>query len=166
MPDEPRKAPPEPGLGWFALGMALGAGGVPMFLPWVSRDASGPPGIPDGAASYGAYVLILLLAGGVAFACFAMGRAVRRQRRRPRQRFIPPVTYAVIGALIPTVFLLVTRFTDWGERIVGLHWALTIGGPFLLGLYTAPNPSATRQENSGSNADVDAPRPGAGKPGE
>ncbi len=166
MPEECPKAPPEPGLGWFALGAALGAAGVPLSLPWFSRDGTGPPGIPDGAASYGAYALILLVAGGVAFVCFALGRAVRRQRRRPRQRYIPLFAYAVSGALIPAVFLLVTRFTDWGERIVGLHWVLTIGAPFCLGLYTAPHPPATRRETPESGSDGDGPRAEAGNPGE
>jgi len=92
----------------------------------------------------------------VAWACFALGRAARRQRRRPRQKIVPRFTYALVGLLAPTVFLLVTRCTDWGDRVVGLHWALTIGGPFVLGLYTAPR--ETPREGVADNEAADSDR--------
>lgn len=155
MPEAPPKLPPEPGLGLFAIGVVAGALGAPLLLRWVSPVSSGPPGIADGVAAYSFYVLALLLAGGVAWACFALGRAVRRQRRQPRQRFVPRLTYMLVGLAAPAVFLLVTRCTDWGERIVGLHWALTIGGPFVLGLYTAP-----REAPGERPVPEDAPDPG------
>jgi len=135
------KEPGRPML-WFTAGATSVALGLPALIAWSGIDIEPPPGVVGGTTLFVFYGLVLLAVGTVALTSLSLGRAVRRNRRAPRYRAIPIAGYALGGILFPALFLAISLFTTWGSRVTGLHWAIAIAGPFLLGLYTAPRGAA------------------------
>ncbi len=134
----------EPGrpLTWFAAGVLAGAVFLPLGFGIAGVDLRPPPGFRAGIGLLFFYGLVLAGTGGIALTAFALGRSVRRNRRTPRFRPIPCAAYGLGGLLFPGLFLGLNLFTTWANHVAGLHWAVAIAGPFLLGLYTAPKGAA------------------------
>jgi len=151
----------EPGhaAGLFFGGSLAGTVFAPLVLFFFRPGASGPPGFDEGWPAVGLDVLILAAAAAIASFSFVFGRAVRRRLRRPRFRTAPSSFYLAAGAAVPCLFLWLSRGAQRLVQAPGLLWFIGIGGPFLLGVFTAPRGVVS----GGSDPErLFRPSPGAG----